>query len=280
MSDFTWAIPILPTVNAGVGLYANRKAIQDILQQLSNRFTSKTKIAVMGMSGVGKTVLIDYILGKGGTGYKTPLTSQSAEYEVIKIENKNLEFVIVPGQDQSPRSEALLELERNPPDGIIHVFANGYAKIRNTSVQANLIEEGIDTIKKIRDNNLELELIDLQNTCSFIESIRSKHKKPQWILVAATKIDLYADADSLFAAEKQYKYNDLNSPSNNSQFVNTLNGLVEKIGSQNIRWEAFHVCARLEAFEWNGERHMLNIVDENQRDRLLYDFINSMANYC
>jgi 50S ribosome-binding GTPase len=185
MSDFTWAIPILPTVNAGVGLYANRKAIQDILQQLSNRFTSKTRIAVMGMFGVGKTVLIDYILGKGGTGYKIPLTSQRAEYEVIKIEDKNLEFIIVPGQEQSPRREALEELEKNPPDGIIHVFANRYANNRNSTAQAIFVEQGIDTIEKIRNKNLDLELADLERTCSFIERIHSKYQKPQWILVAS-----------------------------------------------------------------------------------------------
>jgi GTPase SAR1 family protein len=280
MSEFTWVIPTFQAVGTGVGLYANRKAIQDVLEQFRNRFTSKTRIAVMGMSGVGKTVLIDYVLGRGGIGYKTPLTSQRAEYEVIKIEDKNLEFIIVPGQEQSPRREALEELEKNPPDGIIHVFANGYANNRNTTAQASLIEQGIDTIEKIRDENLDRELADLEGTCSFIERIHSKYQKPQWILVAATKIDLYADADNLRAAEKQYKYSDFNNSDNNSQFVNTLNNLVRKIGNQNIRWEAFHVCSRLEAFEWNGERHMLNIVDENQRDRLLYNFISSMTNYC
>jgi ABC-type lipoprotein export system ATPase subunit len=96
MSEFTWVIPTLQAVGTGVGLYANCKAIQDVLEQFRNRFTSKTRIAVMGMSGVGKTVLIDYVLGRGGVGYKTPLTSQRAEYEVIKIEDKNLEFIIVP----------------------------------------------------------------------------------------------------------------------------------------------------------------------------------------
>jgi hypothetical protein len=199
---------------------------------------------------------------------------------MIKIQDKNIEFIIVPGQEQSPRLEALRELEKNPPDGIIHVFANGYANIRNTTVQASLIEQGIDTIEKIRKRNLDLEIDDLKRTCNLIESIHSKYKKPQWILVAATKVDLYADADSLRAAEKQYKYNDSNNSDDNSLFVNTLNNLVRKIGDQNIRWEAFHVCSRLEAFEWNGERHMLTIVDENQRDRLLYDFINFMTNYC
>jgi predicted GTPase len=139
MSEFTWVIPTFQAVGTGVGLYANRKAIQDVLQQLSNRFTSKTRIAVTGMSGVGKTVLIDYILGRGGTGYRTPLTSQSAEYEVVKIEDKNLEFIIVPGQEQSPRREALAELDKNPPDGIIHVLANGYAHDRNSTAQAFFI---------------------------------------------------------------------------------------------------------------------------------------------
>jgi ATPase subunit of ABC transporter with duplicated ATPase domains len=158
MSEFTWFIPTLQTVGVGVGLYANRQAMLDILQKLRNRFTSKNRIAVMGMSGVGKTVLIDYILGRGGTDYKIPLISQNAEYEMIKIQDKNVEFIIVPGQEQGSRSEAIQELEKNPPAGIIHVFANGYANARNTAVQASLIEQGIDTIEKIRKRNLDLEL--------------------------------------------------------------------------------------------------------------------------
>jgi GTPase SAR1 family protein len=280
MTEFTWFIPTFQAVGTGVSLYANRKALQDILQQLNNHFSGKTRIAVMGMSGVGKTVLVDYILGKGGTGYKTPLISQKAESEIVKINDKNIEFIIIPGQEQSPRRESLQELQKYPPDGIIHVVANGYAKIRNTTVQANLIEQGIDTVEKIRNKNLDLELDDLVRTCAFIKTLHDHHKKPQWVLVAASKVDLYADENNLKAAEKQYKYNDPNKPDEISAFVNTLNDLVAKIGSENIRWEALHVCSRLEEFEWNNSRHMLNIVDENQRDRLVYDFINSMVNYC
>lgn len=280
MSEFTWVIPTFQVVGTGVGLYANRQAIQDIWEQCTNRFLSKTKIAVTGMSGVGKTVLIDYILGRGSINYKKPLISQKAEYEILKFEDKNLEFIIIPGQEQSPRREAIQELEKNPPDGIIHVFANGYATIRNEITQRSLIEQGIDTIERIRQKNLELELNDLQRTCDFIKSIYGKHQKPKWILSVATKVDLYADADNLREAEKQYKYNDVNKAENNSLFVNTLNELVKELGNQNLRWEAFHVCSRLEAFEWNNNRYMLNMVDENQRDQLLYNFIKVMTNYC
>jgi len=90
-------------------------------------------------------------------------------------------------------------------------------------------------------------------------------------VLVANKVDLYAD--SLPEAQERYV-----NPK--SEVVKELNELVENIGCINIRWTAFYACCRLEAFYWNKQRHMLNKVDENVRDKMVSDLIDSITGYC
>ena len=163
-------------------------------------------------------------------------------------------------------------------DGIIHVFANGYASVRDETARNVLIEKGFDTIEKIRQENLLLELEDLKKTCDLVTRIHNKHKKPMWIGFVANKVDLYASNAELNEAQNKYTAN--SDATNNSEIVNQIESLVNQIGQNNIRWQSFYTCSRIEAFEWNNERHMTTLVDENQRDKLLKDFLTSITNYC
>ena len=142
----------------------------------------------------------------------------------------------------------------------------------------------MDTIEKIRQENLLLELEDLKKTCDLVNRIYNKHGKtqpdgkPKWIAFVANKVDLYADDAQLNEAQSKYTAN--SNATNNSDIVNQIESLVNKIGQNNIRWQSFYTCSRIEAFEWNNERYMTTLVDENQRDKLLKDFLTSITNYC
>lgn len=265
---------IIPTIQAGVQVVKHKNEIQSLWDRFLNIFASKTKIAVTGMPGVGKTVLFDYILEKAyGRDYTRPWTSEQAEKGIVKLKGKSLDFVVVPGQQQNPRIEAEnLLIYKTPPDGIIHLFANGYANVRNETAQKALIEQGIDTLEKIKAANLHRELEDLKKTCELIKRIHSIHQKPKWIALVANKVDLYADDNNLRKAEDRY--------TKDSEIITVMNSLINSIGQNNIRYQSFYVCSRLEAFEWNNQRHMLAIVDENQRDEILKNFLNQITNYC
>ena len=265
---------IIPTIQAGVQVVKHKNEIQTLWDKFLNIFAPKTRIVVTGMPGVGKTVLFDYILEKAyGRDYTRPWTSEQAEKGVVKLKGKSLDFVVVPGQQQSPRLDAeSLLINKTPPDGIIHLFANGYANVRNEIIQKSLIERGIDNLEKIKAENLQEELEDFKRTCELIKRIYSIHQKPKWIVLVANKVDLYADSLSLREAQNRY--------TNNSEIITEINNLVNTIGRSNIRWQSFYVCSRLEAFEWNKQRHMLAIVDENQRDEILKNFLNQIINYC
>lgn len=271
---------VIPTVKAGTQVFKHRNEIQNLWDKFISLFSSKTRIAVTGMPGVGKTVLFDYISEKAyGRNYTRPLTSQQEEKEVIKLEGKNLEFIVVPGQQQNPRIKAETNLiDKKPPDGVIHLFANGYASVRDPIAKNALIENGIDTIEKIRQQNLLLELEDLEKTCNLVSRIYNKHNKPMWIAFVANKVDLYADSKQLREAQNKYTTNVHSA--NNSQIVNKIESLVNQIGKNNIRWQSFYTCSRIEAFEWNNERHMTTLVDENQRDEMLKEFLTSIISYC
>lgn len=96
--------------------------------------------------------------------------------------------------------------------------------------------------------------------------------------MVANKVDLYASNAQLNEAQNKYTAN--SNATNNSEIVNQIEILVNQIGKNNIRWQSFYTCSRIEAFEWNSQRHMTTLVDENQRDKLLKDFLTSITNYC
>lgn len=114
-----------------------------------------------------------------------------------RVCNRNIEFIVLPGQQMQARYLGLEELTRSPPDGIIHVFANGYARIRGETAKLDLIRKGIDSIDKLRESNFELESNNLEDTCRFIRSCHRSEtiKEPSpldgdlssWATVASVK---------------------------------------------------------------------------------------------
>jgi len=72
---------VIPTVEAGAKVFEHRNEIRNAWQRFVNKFNKKTRIVVLGMPGVGKTVLLDYISDRAYyQGYQPPTRpSQSPE---------------------------------------------------------------------------------------------------------------------------------------------------------------------------------------------------------
>ncbi|HLN26717.1 MAG TPA: hypothetical protein VK395_03175 [Gemmataceae bacterium] len=179
--------------------YENRTTISEFLSAGLNLFLGqRTAIAITGVAGVGKTVLLDYLCGKGyHAQYKVPPQSQKLERPKLRNSGKRLSFLIVPGQlDAGPRGEALDKVFRNKKcvHGIIHVAAYGYASVRGESSRRILLEDlEIDDIEKYRAYHLEQEIRELQETCRAIVDSHRKRHTPSWLLLAVDKVDLYHD---------------------------------------------------------------------------------------
>jgi 50S ribosome-binding GTPase len=249
----------------------------------SNLLGRRTSIAITGMQGVGKTVLLDHLTGKPYAmkrktviyNYILPQQSQKHEESKAKSKGKKIILTTVPGQDAEPRHVALDRLfqSKQPVEGVIHVVANGYARVRSETARRVMARElKIDSIDKFRAFQLEKELADLGDTC---EAIRAGHKRrhaPKWMIVAVDQADLYQDTIS--------DVRDFYSPESNSMFAKRLKELKTQVGTDFFRWDhTIPVSASLDPFEWNGSRVDPQITAEG-RDAYLVQFFEILKSYC
>jgi hypothetical protein len=179
----------------------------------------------------------------------------------------------VPGQEAPPRLAALEELfsSKKPVDGVIHVVSNGFIELRGEASQSVLVEKGVSTIDDFRAHQLALEIKDLNATCERIRQSIHKHKKPKWMLVAVTKVDLYYS--SLQQVAKYY------SPEGDSEFVSRLKQLQGQVGTDNFSWDAAPVCSWLDDFRWNRQTAP-SVLKPYQRDHYLALFANRLESFC
>ena len=239
--DIDWDNPVLQEIA--------KKGSNWFLTWWANYFgTKKCNIAFTGMEGVGKSVLYDYLTGKGfHPDYKPPIQSQIKESGDMVAGKARLVAQIVPGQKSSePRYTALHEifLEKEPVEGVIHVVSFGNAVIRNEDTRHQRINaEGIDTADKFRAYQREQEIADLKDTCNWILQAHHQRRYPKWMIVVIDKVDLFS---SSIADARQYY-----SANSGNQFAAALNGLREQIGTAFFRWQTIPICAHLENLTWN-----------------------------
>jgi hypothetical protein len=264
-----WATP----ATFGMKTY---KEIGKLLAGLRKKiFGKKTRIAVTGMEGVGKTVLLHALTGEDRKpGYQKPTRSQAKETRTIKAAGRKLLLVAVPGQPANPRAVTLDELFRGSEavDGVIHVVSAGLATIREPGSVRVLIEDrGIDMIEKFREYQRKGERDDMEETCRAIRDSHRKHHAPQWLLVAVDKVDLYHGK----IADEQRLY----TPETRSGIPKLLNDLAKHVGTDFFRWSALPVCGRLEDLEWNGQT-LHSQINEDMRQAYLADFLTELGAYC
>lgn len=244
LAHSSWLIP------AAKEAYKSRSQIAGTWERVVTQIKGKKiEIAVTGLSGAGKTVLLDHLTGQAfHRGYSPPGRSRSLEKGKIPGKAFRMGLSTIPGQDSRPRLVALSEVfeTKRPVDGVIHVVSNGFISLREHASQQVLINDlKVDTIEKLRRYFLEEELSDLEETLGYVRKSLRKSHKPTWMVVAVAKSDLFYDKIS--DAERYY------SPTGSGPFVQKMQSFINQVGSDNFGWEAVPVAAWLEDFEWGGE---------------------------
>ena len=263
-----WVLP------ATKELYKNRHDIMSGWEAFIAKLVGpKSSVAFVGPGGVGKTALFDHITGSAyKSGYKTPGRSRSQEKGKARVGGNQVAIVVAPGQGgpQLDSFEDIFGPNKNV-DGIVFVASNGLVTLRRDDAIQQNIKAGLDTIEKWRDSNLKSELKYLKEVASKIRSSNFATRKPKWMLVAATKVDLLPD--QINKIEEYY------SPHGDSEFSRTLNEIVSAIGTDNFEWDAVPVCSALDNFVW-GEQHIPSQLDEEARDHYLSYMVDTLGRMC
>jgi hypothetical protein len=145
-------------------------------------------VAVTGMTGVGKTQLADRLARRTSGDGVAEVGSAVMERRTRRSRRlRGFRFLVVPGDNAATRLGALDEVFHDEPvDGVIHVVANGHATPRRTAGTTGQATAA-------REEQLAAELEDWAITSHRIASMAVRRDKPVWLIIAVTKVDLYAD---------------------------------------------------------------------------------------
>ncbi|MBN6535263.1 GTPase domain-containing protein [Acinetobacter pittii] len=263
-------LPVIRQVNYA---YKYRHLIQKLWVNLQVKLSlGKPKILMLGQAGVGKSVLCSTIHGEANTlDWQKPDTSRDVEIKPIQLGAWTQIVSVIPGQDSSERLNALDKaINSNGIDGIIYVVDWGYTSIREPHIRNAMIEiSGIDSIKKLREKNLETELDDFSQLLHLLKMSIPNNRGPKWIMIAINKLDLFKNEE-----HEAIHYYKLDS---NSDFQKKISEFISKVGSQNIKFDFQLVNARSEKFVWGKEEitPLINEIDEHQA--ILKKFIDNLA---
>lgn len=203
-------------------------------------------VAVTGMTGVGKTELVDALCGRP-SGATAESGSAVMERRVRRDRRlRGFRFRVVPGENAATRLGALDEVFHDEPvDGVLHVVANGLATGRRTAGTT-----GPAAVS--RDEQLARELEDWTVTAHRIASLAVRRTRPTWLVVVVTKADLYADR----VDEVVRSY----SPGSGTPFGDRMDDLRALAGAAKLSIDVLPACSHLE--EGSG-------LDRAARDRYL-----------
>jgi hypothetical protein len=188
-------------------------------------------VAVTGMTGVGKSQLVDRLTRRGSGDGVPDVGSAVMERRTRRSPRlQGFRFLVVPGDNAATRLGALDEVFHDEPvDGVVHVVANGYATPRRT---AGTTGAAIAT----REEQLAAELEDWTITSHRIASMAVRRDKPIWLVIAVTKADLYPD--EVDEAVQYY------SPGSGSPFGDKVDALRALAGGAKLSIDVLPVCAQ------------------------------------
>lgn len=194
-------------------------------------------VAVTGMSGAGKTELVDHLCGH--TGPETPEALRESGSAVMERRVRRgrrltgFRFRVVPGENAANRLGALDEVFYDDPvDAILHVVAHGHATGRRTAGTTG-------PAAVTRDEQLAREADDWTVTAHRIAAMAVRRERPTWLVVVVTKVDLYPD--HVDAVVRSY------SPGSGTPFGNRLDELRTLAGAATLSIDVLPACSHLDA---------------------------------
>jgi hypothetical protein len=168
---------------AALGAVArNRQRLRNVFQ---HRYPT---VAVTGMTGVGKTVLVDRLCGRTPAAVAPDVGSAVMEYRVRRGGDlRGFRFRVVPGENAATRLGALDEVFHDDAvDGVLHLVADGRASGRRPAGTT-----GVAPVS--REQQLARELDDWIVTAHRIASMAVRRERPTWLIVVVTKADLFPE---------------------------------------------------------------------------------------
>lgn len=255
----------------GGALWKLREPIGAIWRRITERLLGRRQtVAITGMAGVGKSVLLDYLSEEArATDYDAP-TAPSAKVEEGKVSIDTLRATVkvVPGQGGPRRLDALEDLiEGGEVDGVIHVVANGLAVVRDAAQRQSYASRGVVTIDQLRALHLHEELRDFEEVAAAVRKGRRKAKRPRWMIIAASKLDLCPAAREPMIAWYEH---DPRSP-----FAQARRSFHALVGIDTFALVTRPLAVRLEDFEWEGTRAATSL-EESTRARLLRELLETI----
>ena len=187
-------------------------------------------VAVTGMTGVGKTVLVDRLSRHASASGTLEVGSAVMERRTRNAGGlKGFRFRVVPGENAATRLGALDNVFHDEAvDGVLHVVANGLAtgrRVAGTTGSVTVDQE----MQRVR------ELEDWTITAHRVASMAIRREQPTWLIVAVTKVDLYpADVDEVVHAY---------SPGSGTPFGDRLDELRALAGAAKLSIDVLPVCS-------------------------------------
>jgi hypothetical protein len=191
-------------------------------------------VAVTGMTGVGKTELVDHLCGRADDGDPGTPDAGSAVLERRTRRSARLtgfRFRVVPGDNAAARLGALDEVFHDDPvDGVLHLVADGRATGRRPAGTS-----GAATVS--REAQLAAELDDWAITAHRVAAMAVRRPRPTWLVVVVTKIDLVTEPVEDVVA----RY----SPGSGTPFGDRLDELRALAGGANLSVDVLPVSSHL-----------------------------------